>query len=240
MQTIAGIPVVLQRKSIKHLRIAVCPPDGAVEVSAPEGMDAELIRIAVLRRTDWIREKREAMRCQQRQGVRHYVSGESHYFNGERYMLRVQVVRRGEPYGIELRGRRMVMRVYADTPESGREKLLQEWYRARLKEKVAAVLPQWAKRVGVPVPSVRVLRMRTRWGSCSRRLRQIVLNLELAKKDYRGLEYVILHELCHLLEPAHSPRFLELLERFMPSWESVRRRLNEEPLRHEDEFGTDE
>lgn len=230
MQTIEGIPVQLIRKRIKHLRITIRPPDGDVCISAPLHMEQELIRLAILRRTEWIMHTRQTMQQQQRQPKRQYCSGENHYYAGERYLLQLHFIPVGTPYRVELRGRKLLLHIYRSTPRQQRERLLKAWYRDRLQAKAEKLITLWSRRLRLPPPTYRIKHMRTRWGTCNPRRRSITLNLELAKKRHSGLEYIILHELCSLQETPGTQPFRDLIEKHMPHWESICHALNAEPL----------
>lgn len=233
---IAGIEAKIKRKQIKHLRIAVCPPDALVEVSAPMGMDEDAIRLALIRRLLWIRSEQREMLAQLRLTKRSFESGESHYFMGRRYLLKIIEIPAGMPHRIALRGRYMEMYVYASTSRNAREELQQRWYRDHLREELNRRLPVLAEAIGVPVPTYQIRKMRTRWGTCNKSEINIQINTDLAMKRPAGLEYVLIHELCHLHETDHNERFMELLSKFCPNWQHIRSSLNAEPLSYEDSW----
>lgn len=233
---IAGIEAEIKRKQIKHLRIAVCPPYALVEVSAPMGMDEDAIRLALIRRLLWIRSEQREMLAQLRLTKRSFESGESHYFMGKRYLLKIIEIPAGMPHRIALRGRYMEMYVYASTSRNAREELQQRWYRDHLREELNRRLPVLAEAIGVPVPTYQIRKMRTRWGTCNKSEINIQINTVLAMKRPAGLEYVLIHELCHLHETDHNERFMELLSKFCPNWQHIRSSLNAEPLSYEDSW----
>lgn len=236
---IAGIVAEIKRKQIKHLRIAVCPPDAQVEVSAPMGMDEDAIRLALIRRLPWIRAEQREMLAQLRLTKRSFVSGESHYFQGKRYLLKIIEIPAGMPHRIALRGRYMEMYVYASTSRDAREDLQQKWYRDYLREELNRRLPVLAEAIGVPAPTYQIRKMRTRWGTCNKSEINIQINTDLAMKHPAGLEYVLIHELCHLHETSHNERFIELLNHYCPNWKHIRASLNAEPLSYEDNWEED-
>ena len=220
---IRGIEVEIVRKDIKHLHLGVYPPEGRVRVAAPLRLDDDAVRLAVVSRLAWIRRKRAEFQGQDRQSRREFVTGESHYFEGRRYRLDV-VVSNG-PTGIRIRDNAwMEMRARRSTGRDAREAMLYRWYRERLRERVPELVAKWEPRIGVTVAEWRIRRMKTRWGTCNPEAGRIWLNSELAKKPLLCLEYVVVHEMVHLIERAHTDRFRRILDRVMPGW---RRRLDE-------------
>lgn len=234
---VADIFAQVIRKSIKHLRIAVCPPDAEVEVSAPMGMDEDAIRLALIHRLPWIHAEQRELLSQLRLTKRSFVSGESHYFRGKRYLLKVIDILPGQPHRIEVKGKYMEMYVYASTTRDARENLQQEWYREYLKGELERRLPILAEKIGVPVPTYQIRKMRTRWGTCNKTAVSIQINTDLAMKNPAGLEYVLIHELCHLIETDHNEKFINLLDSYCPNWQYIRSSLNAEPLSYEDSWG---
>ena len=220
---VGGISVEVVRKDIKHLHLGVYPPEGRVRVAAPLRLDDEAVRLAVIRR------KRDGFLKQERQSRREFVSGESHYFEGRRY--RLDVIQSSGPVGIRLRGNAWIeMRVRSATGRDTREAMLYAWYRAGLRERFPAWAAKWEPRIGVRVAEWRIRRMKTRWGTCNPAARRIWLNSELAKKPLSCIEYVVVHEMVHLVEPAHNDRFREILDRVMPQWRLRAEELNRTQL----------
>lgn len=233
---VSGIFAHVIRKPIKHLRIAVCPPEAEVEVSAPMGMEEASIRMALIHRLPWIRTEQREMLSQLRLTRRSFVSGESHYFKGKRYLLKVIEIPTGQPHRIVIKGRYMEMYVYATTTRDARENLQQEWFRDYLKGELERRLPVLTAKIGVPVPTFQIRKMRTRWGTCNKKSANIQINTNLAMKNPAGLEYVLIHELCHLIETDHNEKFLNLLNQHCPNWQHIRSSLNAEPLSYEDSW----
>ena len=214
---IRGIPVEVVRKDIKHLHLGVYPPEGRVRVAAPLRLDDDAVRMAVIARFAWFRRKQAEFEGQERQSRREFVTGESHYFEGRRY--RLDVVESSGPTGISLRGNAWLeMRVRRETGRDAREAMLYRWYRARLRERIPKMVAKWEPRIGVAVAEWRIRRMKTRWGTCNREAGRIWLNSELAKKPVSCLEYVVVHEMVHLIERGHNERFRGILDRVMPGW----------------------
>lgn len=229
---IQGIPVEVQQKRIKNLHLSVYPPDGRVRVSAPAYMSPESVRLAIINRLGWIRRQQAKFRAQQRQSQREMVSGESHYYMGQRYLL--DVVEHNAPPGVRVRNNHTLeLRVRPGSDREKREAILNRWYRARLKEQIPSLIAKWEAIIGMQVAEWGVKRMKTRWGSCNIQARRIWVNLELAKKPPLCLEYIIVHEMVHFLERHHNERFRALMDQFMPNWRLHRDTLNSEPLAYE-------
>ena len=230
---VRGTPVEVVRKNIKHLHLGVYPPEGRVRVAAPTYVDDDAVRLAVVARLGWIRRRQAEFRGQNRQSQRRLVSGESHYVDGRRYQL--AVIEEDAPPTVRLRNRTtMELRIRPNTDRDAREAVLQRWYRRRIRDRVPALLATWEPRVGVHVAEVRIRRMKTRWGTCNAADRRVWLNLELAKKPAPCVEYIVVHEMVHLIERGHNDRFRELMDAVMPRWRVQRDELNRAPLAHEE------
>jgi hypothetical protein len=231
--TVGGIPVEVVRKQIRNLHLGVYPPNGRVRVAVPQRLDDEAVRLAIVSRLSWIRRQQAGFRRQDRQSRRELVGGESHYFQGRRY--RLQVIEHEGPALISLRSSMtMVLRIRAGAQQQQREAALQRWYRARLYEQIRPLLDKWQPKVGVTVSEVRIKKMKTLWGSCSAEARRVWVNLELVKKPASCLEYILVHEMVHLIERHHNDRFRELMDGLLPSWRQCRDDLNRAPLAHEE------
>ena len=230
--TVSGLTVEVVRKPIKNLHLGVYPPQGRVRVAAPLAVDDEAVRLAVVGKLGWIKRQRAKFQAQPRQSQRRMVSGESHYFLGRRYRLRVH-----ETTGalrVALRGKAtMDMFVRTDTTVERREQVLQVFYRAELKRLVPELLEKWQPKLGVEAHAWGIKRMKTKWGTCSIEAKRIWLNLELAKKPIQCLEYILVHELAHLYERHHNERFISLLDQHLPQWKLLREQLNSSLLADE-------
>ena len=224
-----AVDVVL--KDIKNVHLSVHPPTGRVRIAAPKRTHIDTIRVFAISKLDWIKQQQTKLRAQERETPRDYVDRESHYVWGRRYLLTVS--ERDEPPSIELKHSRMLLRVRPGTDEDKREALVEEWYREQLREAVPALLTRWQPLLGVRVERFFVQRMKTKWGSCNHKAGTIRLNTELAKKPAECLEYIVLHELVHLVEPTHNANFVALMDRFMPKWQLHRQVLNRLPVRRE-------
>jgi hypothetical protein len=230
---VRGVPIEVVRKEIRNLHIGVYPPAGRVRVAAPRRLTDDAIRLAVVTRLGWIRRQQAGMAKQVRQSERELVSGESHYFGGQRYRLRV--IEQGGPPSVSLSNNTtMTLRIRPRAGRDARDAVLQRWYRAQLRTKLPTLVAKWEPRVGVAVEELRIRNMKTRWGSANAAAGRIWLNLELVKKPAACLEYVLVHEMVHLLERHHNERFRQLMDSAMQSWRLRRDELNRAPLAHEE------
>lgn len=226
---VSDLVVDVVRKEIKNLHLAVYPPDGRVRVAAPMLVDDEAVRLAVIARLTWIRRQQGKFAQQERQSAREYVSGESHYFQGRRYLLNV-VYRDGPPQVTVRNNTTLDLFVRPGSDTAQRERVLLAWYRRQLKQLIPPLVAKWEEIIGVQVSEWRVKQMKTRWGACNPDARRIWLNLELIKKPASCLEYIVVHEMVHLLERRHNDQFVALMDRFMPQWRLLRDELNQAPL----------
>ena len=227
---LGDIAVDVVRKNIKHVHLCVYPPTGRVRISAPSRMSLDTIRVFAVSKLDWIKRQQSRLRDQTRETAREYVDRESHYVWGKRYLLRV--VEAAAPARAELRFDEMVLHVRPGAPRERREAVVGQWYREQIKAAVPALIVKWELETGVKVAEWRIKRMKTRWGTCNLRARRIWLNLELARKPASCLEYIVVHEMVHLLERRHNNRFRAYMDRFMPQWRVQRALLNRTPQRH--------
>jgi len=230
--TVNGLVVDVVRKKIKNLHLAVYPPNGRIRVAAPLHIDDEAVRLAVISRLAWIKRQQATFESQERQSEREFVSGESHYYLGNRYLL--NVIYHDAPPKVILRSNTHIdLFVRKGSSIARRERVLLNWYRRGLKEAIPPLIAKWEAIIGVEVSEWRIKQMKTKWGTCNIEQRRIWLNLELAKKSERCLEYIIVHELIHLLERLHNDHFIALMDQFMPQWRLLRAELNQAPLAHE-------
>jgi predicted metal-dependent hydrolase len=230
---VRDLQIEVVRKEIKNLHLAVYPPDGRVRIAVPLRLDDEAVRLAVISRLGWIRRQQKSFAGQERQSKREMVTGESHYFQGRRYLL--DVIEQDGPAWVRLANNQTLeLRVRSGMDRDQREAVLHRWYRHRLREQTPLLIAKWKSLIGVEVAEWGIRRMRTRWGSCNIPARRIWLNLELAKKPASCLEYIVVHEMVHLLERRHNDRFKALMDEFLPQWRLHRDELNRAPLGHAD------
>jgi hypothetical protein len=235
--TVGGLHVDVVRKPIKNLHLGVYPPNGRVRVAAPVGISDEAVRLAVVTRMGWIKRQQAKFDAQPRQTERSYVSGESHFFFGQRFRLNTID---GAPAGrVYIRNSRTLdLHVRSGSDQATRERVFQDWYRRELRTRAAPLMATWAETFGIDLPHWGIKRMKTKWGTCNIAAKRVWLNLELVKKPPQCLEYVIVHELIHFFERNHSDRFVALLDQKLPNWRLIRDELNAEPLAHEDWLGS--
>lgn len=229
---VAGLRVDVVRKRIKNLHVGVYPPSGRVRVAAPLSLSDSAIRLAVVKNLGWIKRQRAKFDAQPRQARREMEGGETHFLFGRPHRLRLvsAPVRR-----IVLRRKALIeMHAPPGTSAAQRERILHSWYREHLKKRIPGLLHKWESRLGVKASHWGVRRMKTRWGTSNPDSGRILLNLELAKKPARCLEYLVVHELVHLRERRHSNRFVALMDEHLPRWRQIRTELNAAPLAHED------
>ena len=224
-----AVDVVL--KDIKNVHLSVHPPTGRVTISAPSRMSLDTIRVFAISKLSWIKQQQRKLQEQERETPREYLDRESHYVWGKRYLLKV--IEADQPPSVELSHSRMVLRVRPGTDQAKRQVILEEWYREQVKQAVPPLVAKWEPLIGVKVARIFVQRMKTKWGSCNHHAHTVRLNTDLAKKPRECLEYLVVHELVHLLEPTHNARFIALMNQFMPKWQSHRQILNRLPVRHE-------
>ncbi len=224
-----GLDIHVERKPIRHAYLAVYPPDGRVHMSVPLGFSDERVTMYVLQKWGWIERKRELMTSYVRQAEREYVSGEAHYFKGEKYRLRVNRTNAGA-YTVEVNGDYIVVNVHQDTTKEHIRETLYRWYREQLTSILAQMIEKWEKIMDVRLRTWEIRRMTSRWGSCSKATRKALFNVELAKKSLDCIEYVVAHELTHLIERNHTDRFRRLMGTYLPSWRELQKKLNEFPI----------
>lgn len=229
--SVGGITVDVVLKDIKNVHLSVHPPTGRVIIAAPAHMSLETVRLFAIAKVDWIRQQQDKLSQQERETPREFLSRESHYVWGERYLMKV--IEADAPPAIDLKHSRMVFQIRPGMDSERRKELLDGWYRELVREAIKPLLAAWEQRIGVKASSASVRRMKTKWGSCNPASKTILLNTDLAKKPRECLEYIVVHELLHLLEPTHNERFIKLMDDYMPKWKSHRQLLNSLPVRHE-------
>lgn len=223
-----GIEVEIVRRNIKHLYLRVCAPDGRVQARVPQGLDDAAVKRVVRDKLAWIRHQQQKLHRLPRPLAAHMASGEMHHFLGTPY--RLEVVETGKAPGVKaLDDRSLLLQVRPGSQAAARLAVLENWYRAQLKALLPALIDQWQRRIGVTVAEVRIRKMKTRWGTCNIGARRIWLNLALARTPPACLEYILVHEMVHLLERLHNRRFRSLMDRFLPDWRQRQAVLNAFP-----------
>jgi predicted metal-dependent hydrolase len=222
------IAIAVTRKKIKHVHLSVYPPAGRVTLVAPAGTRLEVARAYAVSRLGWIREQQTKLRAQARETPRQFLERESHYLWGRRYLLSIR--EQDAKPSVRLTHRRLTLTVRPGTSRAKREAIMHEWHKSLLHDVVPALIRRWEPKLGVEVAGYFLQRMKTKWGSCNHHARHIRLNTELVKKPKDLLEYVVVHEMLHLISPTHSEQFLTLITKYYPSWREAREELNELPL----------
>jgi predicted metal-dependent hydrolase len=222
------IAIAVTRKDIKHVHLSVYPPGGRVTLVAPTGTRLEVARAYAVSRLSWIRNQQAKLREQERETPRQFIGRESHCLWGRRYLLSVRE-HEAKP-SVRLAHRRIILTVRAGANRATREAVIHEWHKSLLHDAVPPLISKWEPKLGVEVSGYFLQRMKTKWGSCNHRERNIRLNTELVKKPKDLLEYVAVHEMLHLIAPTHSERFVALLQEYYPTWREARAELNQLPL----------
>ena len=226
------IAVDVVKKDIKNIHLSVYPPAGKVRISAPLRMDLDTIRVFAITKLGWIKSQQKKLREQERETPREYLDRESHYVWGKRYLLKM-VEKEAAPQ-VELKHSKMILQIRPDATDGKKQEVLEAWYREQLKQVVPGLIEKWEPLIGVRVERFFVQKMKTKWGSCSHDAKSIRLNTDLSKKPPECLEYIVVHEMVHLLESTHNSRFISLMDQFMPKWRFYKDQLNRLPVRHED------
>ena len=229
---LGNIKIDVIQKNIKNIHLSVYPPLGRVRISAPERMDLDTIRVFAISKLQWIKKHRETFKNLKREAQREYISRESHYFKGKRYLLKV--IEHTAPPKVILKHSEIELYVRPNSTTEKKKQILDEWYRAELKKIVPNLIEKWEKKIGVKSNEFGIKKMRTRWGTCNTKAKRIWINLELGKKPAECLEYIIVHELVHLLEKGHKENFIKYMDEFMPKWRHYKEELNRLPFSHID------
>ena len=225
---LGDIVIAVTRKAVKNVHLSVHPPAGCVTLVAPTGTRLEVARAYAITKLAWIRDQQAKLKRQARETPRQFVERESHYLWGRRYLL--SVVEKDTKPSVKLDHRWITLTVRPGSTLAKREEVIHAWYRSLLHEAVLGLIRKWEAKVGVRVSTYFLQRMKTKWGSCNPRAGSIRLNTELVKKPKDLLEYVVVHEILHIVEPTHSENFMSLLDQHYPTWREARAELNELPL----------
>ena len=230
--TVANIKIDVVKKDIKNLHLAVYPPTGRVRIAAPVQTNDEAIKLFAVSKLGWIKRHQRTFVSQDRETAREFVSGESHYFNGKRYLLKV--IEQDAVPRVEVQHKKIELYVRKNSTTIQRATVLNEWFREQLKKQIPELIAKWEKIMQVKLDAWGVKQMKTKWGTCNIESKRIWLNLELAKKPLRCLEYIIVHEMVHLLERHHNDNFVSYMDRFLPKWRNQKKELNSLPVSHSD------
>lgn len=228
---LGDIAVDVVRKEIKNVHLSVHPPTGRVRIAAPSRMSLDTIRVFAISKVGWIRQQQKKLQQQERESPREYLDRESHYVWGRRYLLKI--IESDQTPSVELSHTQMILGTRPGWNPGKKQALLETWYREQVKAAVSPLITKWERLMRVKVQRLFVQRMKTKWGSCNPRARSMRLNTDLAKKPRPCLEYIVVHEMIHLLERTHNQHFIGLMHQFMPKWQTYREMLNSLPVRHE-------
>lgn len=226
---VSDLKIEVIKKDIKNMHLSVYPPNGRIRLAAPKNLDNEAIRLFVVDKLNWIRRQQREFQNQRREPVKEYVSGESHYFDGRRYLLKV--IERYGKHELKIKNKtKLELYVRPGTKVENRKKVFDEFYRSYLKTILPEMIAVWEKTTQEKVESWNIRAMHTKWASCNIEERSLLFNLELAKKPRHCIDYIILHEILHLKERHHNEKFRALLDLNMPNWRSRKRELDELPV----------
>lgn len=222
---LGDLTIHIEQKNIKNIHLRVYPPDGKVKVSAPSFMSQDSIRLFLISKRDWIVKQQQKIQAKTQPIARDFVDHEQHYFKGQRYPL--QIIEHQKIAKVELSSHSMTLFVRPDFSSEQRGNIINAWYRQQLKVQIPKLIAKYEPIMGVKVHEFGIKKMKTKWGTCNVHAKRIWLNLELIKKPEHCLEYVVVHEMVHLLEPSHNARFAAYMDKFMPQWRSHKQELNQ-------------
>ncbi len=222
------IDVVL--KDIKNVHLSVYPPSGRVRIAAPLRMSLDNIRIYAISKLGWIKNQQKKFLEQVREAPREFLYKEGHYFLGMRYLLKI--IEHDAPPFVTIKHNTIELHVRPNTDVQKRQVIMDEWYRQRLKEVAPPIIEKWEKIMSVSINELAIKKMKTKWGTCNRDAKRIWLNLELAKKPFHCIEYIVVHELVHLLERSHNANFIAYMDNYLPEWKQLKNELNKLPVSH--------
>jgi predicted metal-dependent hydrolase len=222
---LGSIEALVVYKPIKNLHLTILPPNGRVRISAPLDMNENAIRTMLALRLPWIKKQQLKYKTQARQTKREYISGESVYFFGKKYKL--EIIHKNEAPAVYIKGKtKIILQVRSGVSVNKKSEIFNDWLRGELKPIIAQMVEHWKKKLNVQVEAWQIKQMKTRWGTCNNKKQTILFNLELAKKPVGCIEYVVLHELAHLIERSHNDKFIKILDDNLPKWRSLKADLN--------------
>jgi predicted metal-dependent hydrolase len=227
---LGDITIDVELKDIKNVHLSVYPPLGRVRIAAPLRMNMDTIRIYAISKLSWIKKQQQKFLTQVREAPREYLNKEGHYFLGKRYLLKV--IEHDAPPVVKVKHNTIELYVRPNAEIQKRQVIMDEWYRQQLKELAPPIIEKWEKVMNVSINELAVKKMKTKWGTCNREAKRIWLNLELTKKPFHCIEYIIVHELLHLLERNHNDKFIVNMNNFLPEWKHFKNELNKLPVSH--------
>jgi hypothetical protein len=222
---VGDLEVEVIKKDIKNIHLGVYPPIGRVRLSAPLSSDNDKIRLFIVSKIPWIRKNQRKFKNKDRQSVRQYINRESHYFEGRRYLLGIDIDDSNKNT-IVLKKAVIQLKLKAEFDANKRKAILESWLRKTLRSRLAPVISKWEKKIGVKVFEWKIKKMKTKWGSCNQEAKRVWYNLELAKVDDYCLEYIVMHELAHLKVRNHGKQFINILDKHMNDWRLRKEELN--------------
>ncbi|MBL7906805.1 MAG: M48 family metallopeptidase [Bacteroidales bacterium] len=227
----SNLSIDVVRKDIRNMHLAVYPPTGRVRIATPLNVNDEAVRLFAISKIAWIRKHQRHFKAQDRQSPREFKQRESHYFQGKRYLLRIK--EHEAPSRVEIRTKTYIdLFIRPNSTLEQKQIAINEWYRSELKRIIPGIIEKWEKKIGVKVAQWQVKQMKTKWATCNIEEKRIWINLELAKKPINCLEYIIVHEMVHLIERHHNERFMALMNKFIPQWKFIKEELNRLPVSH--------
>lgn len=229
---LGNIDIEVEQKDIKNIHLSVYPPKGRVRIAAPSKMDMDSIRVFAISKLQWIKDQKETLLNQDREPKREFLTNESHYFLGKRYLLKIHELNSAPK--VEIDHKYIHLYIRPNTSIDKKKVIIDEWYREELKKLTPKLIQKWEKKIGVKSNDFGIKKMRTKWGTCNTEAKRIWLNLELGKKPKGCIEFIVVHELVHLLERSHNQRFVKYMDEFMPKWRFQRDELNRLPYSHVD------
>ena len=227
---LGDLTIDVVQKDIKNIHLSVYPPIGKVRIAAPTRLDLENIRVFAISKLGWIRKQQAKITSQEREPKREYKTRESHYYLGKRYLL--NVIENKNKQSVIVKHEKLVLNVKQNATINQKKNILHEWYRERLKEIIPKLIDKWERRINVNVSEFKIRKMKTKWGTCNTVAKRICINLELARKPIICIEYIVVHEIVHLLERKHNERFIAYMNKFMPNWRTYKDELNKLPISH--------
>ena len=230
---ISDINIEVVRKDIKNIHLGVYPPEGRVRLAAPLKVTDESIRLFAITKISWIKRQQRKFKDQQRIPAREYKDRESHYFLGDRYLLKI-IEKEAVPKVVVKNKTFLELYIRPESNIIKKHEVMTEWYRKEIKKLIPEYIAKWENRMNVQVTDWQIKKMKTKWGSCNIEKKRIWINLELAKKPVHCLEYIIIHEMIHLLERNHNERFIDLIDKYLPNWRQLKTELNKLPVSHSD------